>query len=396
MNWSLFLALIFLTSCTQQPPLSGKLILPDSDEWSSKIYLIQPRTLDEVAASFTGKVLDSATVQANGSFAFDQLPDAPRPILLELAVQKKGEKFVNRLNNEDLNAANYFPIIYQNGDQLNITASVTQFQSSFSINNPSPENQALLQLRDIRLNAFQKYLDQEHADGHDDTQLLEQEEALLNFRQPMMDFAQHTDHLLAALVAVRWVSPNNDFERVPEFLVAQCEKWQDQRPEHPWAVQLCQKSDRTQLPVLKGDQLPDAPLPMLAGDTTALYQLLGKRLTVLDLWASWCAPCRRENRDILLPLWEKHHEAGFQIIGYALDGSERVWKKAIEKDGAFRWVHASHLQGDDAPFLETLRIQTIPANFILDANGKVVAKNLHGEDLVKFVEGVMSPGNNGQ
>ncbi|MCB9298479.1 MAG: hypothetical protein H6559_36010 [Lewinellaceae bacterium] len=81
-------------------------------------------------------------------------------------------------------------------------------------------------------------------------------------------------------------------------------------------------------------------------------------------------PCRRENQDVLAPLWDKYHEKGFQVIGYALDGSERTWKGAIEKDGAHRWLHASHLRGDDAPVMEALRLQTIPANFLLDAKGR--------------------------
>ncbi|MCO6480785.1 MAG: redoxin domain-containing protein, partial [Phaeodactylibacter sp.] len=227
------------------------------------------------------------------------------------------------------------------------------------------------------------------AEGNNAEQLLEEEKARRGFQQALMDFAQNTDHLLPALMAVRWVSPENDYERIPEFLVSQCQKWQGQHPEHPWVVQLCDKTSREQLPVLKGDQLPDYLLPMLSGDTVALSQLLGRRLTLFDLWASWCAPCRRENRDVLTPLWDKYHERGFQIIGYALDGSEKAWKAAIEKDGAYRWRHASHLQGDDAPLMEALRLQTIPANFILDAEGKVLAKNLHGEELVEFVQAFM-------
>ena len=380
------LLLALLASCAEQAPLSGKLELSTDGNWAPVVYLIQPRNLDEVTAGFTGQVLDSAAVQANGSFAFNQLPDAPQPVLLELAVQQKRERFANRLDNENPATANYFPIIWKNGDKLEITAAMREFQSSFSIKAPSPENEALLQLRDIRLRAFRQFLQGHDAEGHDAEQLLEEEKALLAFQQPLMDFAQNTDHLLPALAALRWVSPENDYERVPEFLVAQCRKWQDKYPGHPWVVQLCEKSNREQLPVLKGEKIPDFPLPLLSGDTVALYQLLGKRLTLLDLWASWCAPCRRENRDVLAPLWDKFHENGFQVIGYALDGSEKTWKAAIDKDGAHRWLHASHLQGDDAPLMEALRLQTIPANFLLDAQGTVVTKNLHGEALVEFVE----------
>jgi peroxiredoxin len=151
--------------------------------------------------------------------------------------------------------------------------------------------------------------------------------------------------------------------------------------------QLCiQKAgNREKLPVLTGDQIPDFPLPMLAGDTINLHALLGARLTIVDIWASWCAPCRRENREVLSPLWAQQKAHGLQIIGYSIDSSPASWKAAITKDAA-TWPHASHLSGDATPFMEVLRITTIPANFILDAQGKVLAKNLHGEALRVFVE----------
>lgn len=390
MGYFPFLLLLLHTSCREQAPLSGKLQLESNNPWSNTIYLIQPHSLDEVAASFVGQLIDSALIQADGSFVFEKMPDTSDPILLELAIQKKGERFVNRLDNENPITANYFPIIWKNGLPLQVRASIAQFQSSFSIKNPSPENAALLQLRDIRQAAFQQLMAKNNVEDTDETKLLEKETALLNFQQPLMDFAQQTDYLLPALLAIRWASPNNDYERIPELLVTQCQKWQGKNAGHPWVAQLCNKSNQARLPVLKGAKIPNAPLPMLSGDTIALYQLIGKqRLTLLDIWASWCAPCRRENQSILVPLWENYHQKRFEIIGYALDASEKTWKKAIDTDGAYRWLHASHLQGDDAPLLEILRIQTIPANFLLDADGKVLAKNLHGEDLIQFVKTYM-------
>ncbi|MBL0260390.1 MAG: TlpA family protein disulfide reductase [Saprospiraceae bacterium] len=127
-------------------------------------------------------------------------------------------------------------------------------------------------------------------------------------------------------------------------------------------------------------------LPLLSGGTGEIRRLLGPKLTLLDFWASWCAPCRKENRNTLVPLWSEYHERGFQIIGYALESDRKLWEKAIQRDSVHLWPHASHLQGDEAPFLKTLRLTTIPANLLLDAQGKILAKNLHGEELRRFVE----------
>ena len=116
-----------------------------------------------------------------------------------------------------------------------------------------------------------------------------------------------------------------------------------------------------------------------------LSKRLGKRLTLVDIWAAWCAPCRKENKTVLAPLWHDFEDKGFQIIGYSIDNNPQAWKAAIAGDGA-TWLQASHLTGDSTPFMETLHISTIPANFILDAEGRIVAKNLFGEDLSEFVK----------
>jgi thiol-disulfide isomerase/thioredoxin len=275
-------------------------------------------------------------------------------------------------------------VVLQSGETLEIAADAARFQATFSIQKPSAENAGLLRLRDLRQEAFAQNLAQPNADTHDESALLEQEDALLRFRRPLMAFADSCSHLLLALVAARWVSPAGDYERVPEFVVSQCSKWSQAAANNPWVRQLCATGNREKLPVLTGDVVPDYPLPMIAGDTAMLHTLLGSRLTILDVWASWCAPCRRENREILAPLWAKYNTQGLQIIGYSIDGSAGPWKAAIAKDGAV-WPHASHLSGDSTPFLEILRITTIPANFILDARGNVVAKNLHGAALEAFV-----------
>jgi thiol-disulfide isomerase/thioredoxin len=386
---ALFSFLVFI-QCSKKAPVSGNIKLTSAEGWKAMVYLIQPRSLNEVAASFNGAIIDSAKIDANGDFAFEKMPEAPQPILLQMAVQKKGERFLNKLNNENIETANYFPFVWKNGQVMSIKADINTFQKSFSINEPIAENAAILALRDIKNKAYQEYLAGNSSTHHDAAQLLDEEAKHLNYQKALIAFAEKTNHFLPSMLALRWVSPQDDFERIPEFLFAQCKKWKNEPTHLAWAQQLCQKSDPKNLPILVGNTLPDFDLPMQSGETTGINQILGKELTILDLWASWCAPCRKENRNSLVPLWDKYHKDGFQIIGYALDGSKRAWERAIEKDGAHRWEHASHLKGDDAPLMEHLRLRTIPANLLLDKNGKVLAKNLHGDELMKFVKEYMT------
>jgi len=372
-----------LTACNSPAVISGT--LESSEKENTTVYLIKPDDLQHVAASYLGKVIDSAIVDTDGSFTFHNLPDTKEPTLFELTVQTKG-KAGNYFNNDLDTSANYMPIVWQNGEQLQITARFTEFQKSFSIANPSEMNRALLKLRNIKQIAYQTHLANKQWNVEEGDELMAKEHAVLQYQTALMEFANSTPHLLPAMIALRWVSPENDYERIPEFLVDQCTKWKKTQPDHPWVKQLCKESEPKNLPVLIGDKFPNIQFPMMTKDTLLLNDVLGEKLTIVDLWASWCAPCRIENRKVLAPLYDEYHDKGLQIIAYALESDERSWKAAAARDGADRWFQSSDLQGDDAPFLKKIRVRTIPANFILDSNGVVIAKNLHGQDLIDLVK----------
>ena len=375
-----------LIACNSPASISGR--LEGIENKDIKVYLIEPKALLDVAASYFGKVIDSAVVNSDGSFEFLNLPKTNEPVLLELAVQLSGKE-PNYLQTDDPMSSNYMPVLWQLGEPLQITANVNEFQKSFSIEHPSEINKTLLDLRDINEKAYQTYLAGKHWDVEEGDQLMDKEHAILQYQTKLIEFANSTQYLMPALVALRLVSPEDDYERVPEFLVSLCNKWKKIQPEHPWVKQLFEESNPSNLPVLVGDVFPNFMLPMLTKDTLSLKDQLGAKLTIIDLWASWCAPCRKENREALVPIWNEYHDQGLQIIAYGLESDESVWREAAKHDGANRWLQASDLHGDVAPFLKKIRIQTIPANFILDDKGIVVAKNVHGKDLMDLVESYM-------
>ncbi len=378
--------LLSLTACHSPSSISGQ--IDGIEKKGVTIYLIQPENLREIAASYFGKVIDSAAVDGAGSFEFHNMPATAGPVLLELAIQRS-KAYPNYLQTDDPDSSNYMPILWQPGEPMRITAKLDAFQKNFSIEQPSAVNKALLDLRDINDKAFQTYLAGKSWQLEDGRQLLEKEQAILNYQTELIKFADTTRYLVPTLVALRWVSPVNDYERVPEFLVDQCDKWSKRQPDDPWVKQLCKESEPSKLPVLVGATFPNLKLPMIAKDTLSVNKLLGSKLTIIDLWASWCGPCRKENRETLVPIWNAYHDQGLHIVAYALESDAAIWKAAAEHDGADRWYQASDLQGDDAPFLKEIRVQSIPANFILDDKGVVIAKNVYGKELMDLASRYM-------
>jgi peroxiredoxin len=130
-----------------------------------------------------------------------------------------------------------------------------------------------------------------------------------------------------------------------------------------------------------GAKAPDFSAPDPDGEMISLYDVLGK-YTIIDFWASWCKPCRRENPNVV-NVYNKYHEQGLNIISVSLDkeGQKDRWLKAISDD-KLTWHHVSNLKAWRDPIAGLYNVRSIPATFLLDENGVIIAKNLRGPALV--------------
>lgn len=127
-----------------------------------------------------------------------------------------------------------------------------------------------------------------------------------------------------------------------------------------------------------GAKAPNFSAPDPTGKELALNDVMGK-VTLIDFWAAWCRPCRAENPNVL-SVYKKYHVKGLNIIGVSLDKKEEDWKKAIIDDG-LEWSQVSNLAYFDDAIAKLYNVDAIPAAFLLDENGVIVAKNLRGPDL---------------
>ncbi|MGZ3756593.1 MAG: redoxin domain-containing protein [Mucilaginibacter sp.] len=132
---------------------------------------------------------------------------------------------------------------------------------------------------------------------------------------------------------------------------------------------------------------PNFTMTDINGRPVSLTSFRGKYVLV-DFWASWCAPCRRENPNVLAN-YKKYHEMGFEVLGVSLDSKKEPWLKAIQMDG-LPWTHVSDLKGWQNAAAVEFGVKVVPTNFLLDKDGKVIAKNIREEGLGKELKSIFN------
>ncbi|MBS1585594.1 MAG: AhpC/TSA family protein [Bacteroidetes bacterium] len=136
----------------------------------------------------------------------------------------------------------------------------------------------------------------------------------------------------------------------------------------------------------EGTTAPDIDLPTPEGNKIALSSFKGKYV-LLDFWASWCGPCRHENPNVVAA-FQKYKSKNFTVFSVSLDNSKDKWQEAIKRDN-LTWTHVSDLKGWGSDAAAMYGVQSIPANFLLDPSGKIIARDLRGDDLEAKLQEVL-------
>ncbi|MBS1647070.1 MAG: AhpC/TSA family protein [Bacteroidetes bacterium] len=194
---------------------------------------------------------------------------------------------------------------------------------------------------------------------------------------------------LAVLAGIQQLDPNKYLSLYKE-VAASLEK---NYPNSKYLINLkrdilafeAQKAKAATLSV--GNAPQDFTMPTPEGKQLSLASFKGKVLLV-DFWASWCGPCRKENPNVVA-MYKKYHSKGFEILSVSLDEDKDKWLNAVKSDG-LTWNHVSDLKGWDNQAAKMYGIESIPFTMLLDKEGKVVAKGLRGAELEAAVVAALS------
>ena len=187
--------------------------------------------------------------------------------------------------------------------------------------------------------------------------------------------------LMGSHLVALWATNFLPAEKEMASLVDIADRLGKARPNHPQVQQFVNNLQRLQ-GVNEGAMAPEINLATPAGPNLALSSLRGKYV-LIDFWASWCGPCRRENPNVV-KTYATYKDKGFEIFGVSLDQNREAWLKAIEVDKLL-WKHVSDLQYWNSAGAQAYQVNSIPQTFLVNPEGRIIAKGLRGAALDNYL-----------
>ena len=352
---------VLMTGCSSEPEFVVKGNIQDSD---SVTFMLQKRE----AGKFI--TLDSA-LSRNGIFKMTGSVQFPEMVQLVATGRQKRVSFY--IENSEIT-------ISGNLDSLSfaeVSGSKTQdeYQSFIDSNKPLSEKYS---------NLYIEYQSARQENNTEKIAELEKEaEAIQNeMTQLEKDFVKNNPSSYVSPSILNSLS----FEMEASDIEAAINAMDTNVARIPVAKDLMARA-RVMKAVAIGQKAPDFTLNDVNGKPVSLSSKMGTKLLLIDFWAGWCNPCRQENPNVVR-VYKEFNKKGFDVFGVSLDRTKDEWVEAIAAD-KLTWTHVSDLEYWNNAAAKLYAVNAIPANFLLDENGIIIARNLRGEDLYNKVKEVL-------
>jgi peroxiredoxin len=283
---------------------------------------------------------------------------------------------------------NIFDLIAKNGDAIDFSTNLTDSAHMYTISG-SEDSRKIQEFNKIN-NVYGEKINKIAEEYQEKSQKLGRpSDSLLTVYRPLLmkeladqssailKFVNDNKNSLAGFYAITELDQN----KYEKQLIDYADQLKDSFKDNP-AVQRFTRAMDEAKPISIGHKAPDFTTIGLDGKTVKLSDYKGKYV-LIDFWASWCAPCRQENPN-MVKQYGIYKSKGLNILGISLDIDKGKWEQAINQD-KLTWNHASDLKNFEGPTEKLYHINAIPSNFMIDSEGNIIAKNITGSDLEDFL-----------
>jgi peroxiredoxin len=315
-------------------------------------------------------VVDSTTLAADGSFAFKALEkDGGNFYVVNVAERQKIVLLVEGGEQLTIEADGYDQDSKGNAGRAEVTGSKNMEYYAKLVE----MNQTMVQKVNKWNEEFAKANEKKDNKKAQEIQAAFQKAEVEHLAKLKALIPEMGTSLVAIFAANNLLSPERDLAT----MAAVAERFEKENPSPKIAQAYIGYLKRIK-GISVGDVAPDFTLNSPEGTSISLSSLRGKYV-LIDFWAAWCGPCRMENPNVVR-MYNKYKDKGFTIYGVSLDDNRDAWLAAIKKDG-LPWTHGSELKKWNSGVAQAYGVNAIPATYLLDKEGKVIAKNLRGAAL---------------
>jgi peroxiredoxin len=220
------------------------------------------------------------------------------------------------------------------------------------------------------------------ANEKDEVKMNELREEYMAYEQQFVEKLKKKIREMGVSVASFYAMTTLDWDQEFVFADSVTQEFKKKMPESEYTKALSERIEGMRATAI-GSVAPEIALPNPDGEVVKLSSLRGNYV-LLDFWAAWCGPCRRENPNVVR-LYNKYNNKGFEVYGVSLDKTKEKWVQAI-KDDNLSWTHVSDLKYFNSEAAQTYQVEAIPHTLLLDKEGRIIAKNLRGEALEAKLE----------